>query len=89
MGVRVEHANKQYVEVLAYFRADGSLMPFKFRTEDHQSVYIDRVLDVRRAAALKAGGQGIRYTCRICDREVYLFHEQEDYRDWWFIETDG
>ena len=32
--------------------------------------------------ALKAGGQGVRYTCRIGGREIYLFHD----RDHWFVE---
>lgn len=33
---------------------------------------IDKVLDVRPAAA-KSGGCGIRYLCRIMDREVPLY----------------
>ncbi|WP_330601097.1 hypothetical protein [Caproicibacter fermentans] len=44
---------------------------------------IDRVLDVRPAASLKAGGAGIRYTCRIQGREKYLWREQ----DRWFVES--
>lgn len=36
-------------------------------TAEHSRV--DRVLDVRMAAALKDGGQGIRYTCRVHGRE--------------------
>lgn len=43
---------------------------------------IDRVLDVRQAASLRGGGQGMRYTCRICGKEVYLFCD--DGR--WFLE---
>ena len=43
---------------------------------------VERVLDVRRAAATKAGGQGIRYTCRILGHETYLF--EDDGR--WFVE---
>ncbi|WP_312335320.1 hypothetical protein [Anaerospora hongkongensis] len=44
---------------------------------------VDRVLDVRMAAALKAGGQGIRYTCRVHGREVFLFCDEGR----WFIES--
>jgi len=25
---------------------------------------------------LKAGGMGIRYTCRICNKQVYLFNDE-------------
>ena len=50
--------------------------------EDGRKFPVDRLLDVRRAAATKAGGQGIRYTCRILGRETYLF--EDDGR--WFVE---
>jgi len=36
---------------------------------------IDKVLDVRPAAALKAGGQGDRYTVQINGYPSYLFFE--------------
>ena len=37
---------------------------------------IDRVLDIRQAAAMKAGGQGDRYTVRIGGKQSYLFFER-------------
>jgi len=43
---------------------------------------VDRVLDVRPAASLKAGGAGTRYTVRIRGRQTYLFREE----DRWFVE---
>jgi hypothetical protein len=46
---------------------------------------IDRILDVRPAASLKAGGAGIRYTCRIQGHETYIW--LEDNR--WFVEAKG
>ena len=51
----------------------------------HLDVYKrqDRILDIRRAASLKAGGTGIRYTCRIRGREKYLWLEETR----WFIEA--
>ena len=39
--------------------------------------------DTRRAAATKAGGQGIRYPCRVRGREVYLFEDEGR----WFVEA--
>ena len=44
---------------------------------------MDRLLDVRRAAALKAGGHGLRYTVRILGRETYLFEDEGR----WFVEA--
>lgn len=37
---------------------------------------IDRILDIRQAAAMKAGGQGDRYTVRIRGKQSYLFFER-------------
>ena len=53
-----------------------------FKDEKGEIVRIDRILDVCEAPALKKGGQGTRYTCRIGDHELYLFHD----RDKWFVE---
>lgn len=44
---------------------------------------IDRVLDIRQAAALKVGGCGLRYTCRIRGQQTYLFLDE----DRWFVEA--
>lgn len=75
---------KKYVEVGAVFRPDGSIIPVLLWWDDGRSYQIDRVLDVRRAASLKAGGVGRRYTCRICGQERYLFLEDNGK---WFVET--
>lgn len=49
--------------------------------DDGRKYEIDRVLDVRRAASLKAGGIGIRYTCRILGKERYLYLDE----DKWYV----
>ena len=64
---------KTYVAVDAYFSPDGRLTPRSVIWEDGHRYEIDKVLDVRRAASLKAGGAGIRYTVRIGRRETFLF----------------
>ena len=43
---------------------------------------VKKVLDIRPAASLKAGGAGIRYTCRINRHETFLFLEENR----WFVE---
>ena len=76
--------HKAFVKVRADHEIGGRIIPLKFREADGEPVIIDRILDIRPAPSLKAGGQGIRYTCRVRDREIYLFHD----RDLWFIERD-
>lgn len=67
---------KVYVNVLAAFDTDGRLRPLALLWEDGRRYQIDRVLDVRSAASLRAGGQGDRYTIRVGNRESYLFFER-------------
>ena len=74
---------KEYVKVRADFTLDGRLVPLKFRAEDGLPQVIDRIIDVRPAPSLKAGGQGTRYTCRVGERLIYLFND----RNRWFTET--
>lgn len=76
---------KKYVSVVARFSEDGKVMPLSLEWEDGCSFEIDKVLDVRRAASQKAGGIGVRYTCRIRNKQVYLFKDE----DIWFIETEA
>lgn len=73
---------KKYVEVTARFTPEGDILPIKILWDDGRSFFIDRVLDIRPAASLKAGGAGIRYTCRIDLKETYLFLEENR----WFVE---
>ena len=64
------------------FDLEGRMTPLEIRWEDGTRYEIDRVLDVRRAASLKAGGQGMRYTVRINGHSTYLFFEAPA----WFVE---
>lgn len=80
----VQNPKKVYVKVTADFGPDGRLMPKSITWRDGQVFDIDRVTDVRRAAALKAGGCGVRYTCLIGNHISFLFYE-ENYK--WFVEA--
>ena len=73
---------KKYVEVTAKFDVDGTV-PLEIQWEDGAKFEIDRILDIRRAASLKAGGAGIRYICRIRGRVKYLWLEESR----WFVEA--
>ncbi|MGE5612998.1 MAG: hypothetical protein ACM3XR_01180 [Bacillota bacterium] len=74
---------KVYVEVIAKFTRDGNKIPLSIKWKDGRSFEIDKVTDIRRAASLKAGGHGIRYRCRICGKETYLWLED----DKWFVDS--
>ena len=62
MSAKRSNPSKIFVKVRADHLLDGSVRPLLFRAEDGPAFRIDRVLDVREAPSLKAGGQGVRYT---------------------------
>ena len=77
-------SRKVYVEVSAVFTPEGQIMPRFIRWEDGTLFAVDRVIDIRHAAATKAGGCGLRYTIRIGERQTYLFLDE----DRWFVEAN-
>lgn len=76
---------KKYVEMIVRYLEDGTILPLAVRWAEGEMYEIDRVVDVRPAASLKAGGAGIRYTCMIQGHQKYLW--LEDTR--WFVEAKG
>jgi len=73
---------KEYVSILAQISVDGAIQPLCILLQDGRKYDIDEIKDTSRAASLKAGGCGIRYTVRIGTRETYLFDENGR----WFVE---
>ena len=67
---------KVYVAVKADFRPDGTILPRIITWEDGTKYKIDRILDIRQAAAAKAGGQGDRFTIQVNGKQSYLFFER-------------
>jgi hypothetical protein len=76
-------AFKKYVDMIVRYYPDGTIMPLALWWADGMLFKIDKVLDVRPAASLKAGGAGIRYTCRIQGHEKYIWLEETR----WFVEA--
>lgn len=76
MSTAVQKPAKVYVAVNADFRDDGIMLPREITWEDGRKFGIDRVIDIRQAAAMKAGGQGDRYTIMIGGHKSYLFFER-------------
>ena len=74
---------KIYVEVLLKQDKDGNTRPLQIVWEDGTVFEIERLIHRCRAASLKVGGGGIRYTVQIHGRETFLF--EEDGR--WFVEA--
>ena len=82
---------KTYVPVWVMFDEDGRMLPRALVWRDGLTYGIDRVKDIRRAAARKAGGMGDRYTIMVRGQERYLFFEHSaEYCDKnpgrWFLE---
>lgn len=78
-----KRCRKVYVDVNVDVRKDGSVRPRTITWEDGHVYEIDRLKHKCRAASLKVGGCGIRYTVMICGKETYLFNED----DKWFVEA--
>ena len=76
-------ARRAYVKVVVECSPEGLIRPLAVDWEDGRCFEVDRLLDVRRAASTKAGGQGMRYTVRILGRETYLFEDEGR----WFVEA--
>ena len=69
-------AIKVYVPVDVRFDEEGCMLPHIITWEDGKKYEIDRVTDIRPAPALRAGGQGDRYTIWINGKQSYLFFER-------------
>lgn len=52
------------------------MLPREITWEDGKKFEIDRIIDIRQAPALKAGGQGDRYTIMVRGNQSYLFFER-------------
>lgn len=76
---------KKYVNMIVRYHPDGRIVPLAVYWSEGHFYEIDRVLDARPAASLKAGGTGIRYTCRIHGHVTYIWLEKNR----WFVEAKG
>ena len=71
--------------MIVKYLADGTIMPLAIHWNEGELYEIDRVLDIRPCASLKAGGAGIRYTCMIQGHQKYIWLEESK----WFVEAKG
>lgn len=82
MDTKVKRVN---VEVIARHDPTGKVTPLSIKWTDGRVFEVDRVYNVCREASLKAGGIGLRYSCRIAGKDTYLFYEDPV----WFMEGRG
>lgn len=77
-------ARKVYVDVTLKVDKDGNIRPVSIIWETGEIFAVGRIKYVCRAAALKAGGGGMRYTIVINNHETYLFNDEGR----WFVEAE-
>lgn len=82
------HFDKVYVAVIAAFDESGKLKPRRVKWEDGSTYTKDRILDVRPAAAHKAGGQGDAIQLRSMAKKAISFLSGQQNRVVWMLE-DG
>ena len=70
------------LDIIVRHTPEGKAIPKTILWEDGRRFAIDKILDIRRAAALKCGGVGTRYICKVCNKEVAIFDED----GYWFLE---
>ena len=75
---------KQYVNVIVKHDKDGNIRPLSITIKNGSPIIIDKVKYICRAASLKAGGNGIRYTVKS-EGKVFFFFFEENGK--WFVET--
>lgn len=75
MNLPQRQYKRQYVDVEVSFDAAGRMRPKTITWTDGAKFEIDRITDVRPAAAQKAGGQGDRYRIQVRGNSRELFFE--------------
>lgn len=75
-------SEKKYVDMVVVQYKSGCMKPLFLVWENGVKYPIDKVLNVRKAASLKAGGRGVRYSCLISGQKKDLYLED----DKWFVE---
>lgn len=81
--------SERYIEVIARFLSqedarERAIVPLSIYWKDGREFPIDRVIDARPAASLRAGGYGIRFTVLIDGKQRFLWLEEGNER--WFVE---
>jgi hypothetical protein len=79
-----QSVHKKYVKVKADFTVEGEIIPCSIEDEEGNIYEIQRITDIRRAACLRAGGRGLRFTCVVDGYEKKIYYEENNK---WFVEV--
>ncbi len=85
MGEFEESPYKIYVDVIEECTKEGKLIPKVILWSDGTQYKVQKITEIRRAASLRAGSMGLRYTVYVEGYESYLFYG-DDRR--WFVEAN-
>ncbi len=86
LAALLENENKVYVDVNVEHYSDGRIIPLAFTWEDGSRYKIDKIIDKRIAASLKAGGTGMRYTIKVGNTQTHIWLEEDKNVLRWFME---
>ena len=75
---------KVYVKVSAFVDTEGNVYPISFVWEDGNTYTIDKISEIRPAQ--KAGGTGMRYSIKVCNKQTYIWLEETNGLYRWFLE---
>lgn len=84
MSAHRENPAKIYVSVRADHLLNGRIRPLMFRAKDGPSSGSTVSSMSVKPRPSRRGGQGMRYTCRVGEKQLYLFHDDV----YWFIEAE-
>ena len=76
-------ARRIYVRVMVEIDEAGSVKPVRVFWEDGRVFDVERVMEVHFAAAERAGGAGMCYSCRVMGRSTRLYEDEGR----WFVEA--
>jgi hypothetical protein len=76
-------ARRVYVKTLVEFDAGGHMRPVSITWEDGKVFEVEKVTDIRQTVSMKEGGGGMRFTCMIRKKQIYLYYDTPR----WFVEA--
>ena len=78
MSLPDSHTTRRYVDVIARWRDDGSIVPLSVCWADGRTFQIERVVGQPISNSFEHEGvRTLRYTVQVGSRETYLYLEQE------------
>ena len=80
--------SKVNLNIIVEHKPDGKVLPRTILWPDGRRFEIDKILNVRKAPALKEGGIGARYMYGICGQEG-TFLRYEGFGLWRYEENGG